>query len=127
MWADALLCLYYINNPITYSLFLINLKQIVKEDDYDHFNETDKELINLVSNITLFEEKLNNKEVTSKQVYSYSVYHSKNGGSKSYRLFINNLIFGFFQMLASIFAFNVRRPHHNWKKDMIVLIIVKWF
>lgn len=82
-------------------------------------------LIESVNNYTYFLEIWKSGEATQEEVFYYAEVQCPSAGVNSMRLFVNNLIFGFFQILASIFAFNVRRPHHNWKKDMVVLIIVR--
>ncbi len=88
------------------------------------YDENNLEMIKIVNNSKSFLQLINNDGLNSTVLLYYSFYNTKNGGTKSLRLFINNIVFGVFQILASIFSFNARRPRYDWKLDNIVFILV---
>ena len=131
-WLDGLLTMYYHKNPNLYSHYLCDQNGVL--DFMIEFgwgvpvaDPTNATLTQLITNITFFEENYNLNNCDYIAIYNYIHYHRNLCDSKVNRFFINTLTFGLFQILAALFAFNARRPHHNWKKDVLVLNVVRLF
>jgi len=78
----------------------------------------------LYLNSTLFKLKFKNRSVTQKDCYYYTYYNYNTDTIKSERIFVNYLVFGLIQLIAGIFAFNLRLPKYEWLADMTGLFYV---
>lgn len=120
--------IFLINNKNLYAFYLAGsyglnsdpniTKQVflsTKSDEY-----TDSEYYHQYD---LFRQKINNGTITIQDVIYYVNAHVKDG-EKAFRYFLNNIIFGIFQIFSAMLVFNIRKPHHNWKKDVGTMIMV---
>lgn len=124
--------MYYLNNPNIYANYLINSNNMT--DDYTTIYDmsTVANIVNntenqLYLNTTLFKLRYNNQTVTQKDCYYYTYYNYGTDTVKSIRIFVNYLVFGFMQLIAGIFAFNLRLPKYEWLADMTGLFYVRIF
>src|SRR5690242_11280861 len=97
------------NNPNIYANFLALARNMtysqsfeVSVDTLSSLSDTNTTLNEIINNITYFKALYSDGRLGPSEVYMY-VYNQVNGDSKrAYRLFINNLTFGFCQIVASI-------------------------
>lgn len=132
--SDCIITFYYMSNPNVYTNFLLDNFDI-KDDSTMYYEKKDiiaklnsnSEKQELVKNPNKFMEALYNEELEYMDFYYYVFYNIENNSQKINRFFINSLIFAFFEIIAAIFAFQIRFPEYDWAVDMKRLIYVKKF
>jgi hypothetical protein len=121
--------MYYYNNPNIYANYLIQVNNMTDNyttvydiNEIKHLENTTENQLYL--NSTLFKLKFDNMNVSQKDCYYYTYYNYGTDTVKSQRIFVNYLVFGLMQLIAGIFAFNLRLPKYDWLADMTSLFYV---
>jgi len=132
MMTDMFIYFYYYRNHVQYAHELCKMKGFNNEreclDEYaSRFIEgvenyiTDNENF---ENSTIFINDFNNNSTNCTNIYLYTYTNFIRDKESAVRLFYNGILFGMFLMISTILAFNIKRAHHDWKKDMLVYILV---
>jgi hypothetical protein len=117
------------NNPNVYANHINELNGIedIETETYSALDTkgiTNQTLYGIISSPTVFKHALSMNKLGSKEIYLYVYYNQSHDSAKAYRFFTNYLIFGLFQMISAIFAFNIRYTKYDWNKDMTGLFYV---
>ena len=102
--------LYYLNNLIIYRDILdgMNLNPV-------NFNLTSVNKSNFLNETGEFD------------LNTYIMGYFSTEREKIFGILLNYLIMGIMQVICGICAFNIRRPHYEWTKDIIPYILYESF
>jgi hypothetical protein len=132
VFADSILTFYYMSNPNIYTRFLLDYYNIEDEmmvyyekDEIIKIIEANSEIKELVSKPEKFMDSLAKEDLQYIDFYYYVYYNMEKSTQKINRFFINSLIFALFEIIAAIFAFQIRQPEYDWDKDMSRLVYVR--